>query len=612
MKISISIALLILFNTPVFAQQKYVVNLDLQNVKKDKVFVEVYVPTITKSVAVWAMPAIIPGTYAQYDFGRFISNFKAYDIKGKRLRTERKNQNEIVIFDAEKLTRVSYKVSDTWDASVKENYVFQPAGTNIEKGKNIVLNHHGFIGYISGFSNFPYEINVKKPTNFYSNTSLKVKNIDTENDVEYANNYVHLADNPTLYCIADTISFRCNNTRVHIGSYSAAGIVSAKNLVHCIKPLANALALFFNVLPVNDYNFIFYFSGTTDHKVWGTGASGALEHNYSSFYFLPEMQDTVALYSFVKDVAAHEFLHILTPLNVHSFEIENFDFLNPKLSQHLWLYEGVTEYFSQLVQVRSGLLSEAQFIENMHYKIEGAAEYPPFSFTEMSKNVCVAPYKDYYDNVYQKGALLAFLLDLQLTKLSNNKFGLPELMQTLSKKYGPDKPFEDNKLFEEIKNLTHPKIESFFNDYVIDKKELPYEEYFNYLGWTYKDSLVDSVFQFGKFGISVVGENSNFYKVVKTTEEMNLFRLKNKDRILAINDKKVEGMDWGLFETIVKPKNNKRVKLTVVRKGKNIELTAVPRKKITTKKYEIQLNKEFSKQQIELRNKIYGDVKESK
>ena len=54
---------------------------------------------------------------------------------------------------------------------------------------------------------------------------------------------------------------------------------------------------------------------------------------------------------------AHEFLHIVTPLAIHAQQINDFDFYSPSMSKHLWLYEGVTEYTSVLVQVQQGLMS---------------------------------------------------------------------------------------------------------------------------------------------------------------------------------------------------------------------------------------------------------------
>jgi predicted metalloprotease with PDZ domain len=58
------------------------------------------------------------------------------------------------------------------------------------------------------------------------------------------------------------------------------------------------------------------------------------------------------------DVVSHEFFHIVTPLTIHSKEIQDFDYNDPKMSEHLWMYEGVTEYFANLFQINQGLIDE--------------------------------------------------------------------------------------------------------------------------------------------------------------------------------------------------------------------------------------------------------------
>ena len=116
-------------------------------------------------------------------------------------------------------------------------------------------------------------------------------------------------------------------------------------------------------LPVDRYAYLIYlFDGPTISGAWG-----ALEHSYSSLYTLPEM-DPERISQTVRDVAAHEFFHIVTPLNIHSEEIHNFNYIEPEMSQHLWLYEGVTEYASQHVQVKYDLFDLEDFLFEMRNK----------------------------------------------------------------------------------------------------------------------------------------------------------------------------------------------------------------------------------------------------
>jgi predicted metalloprotease with PDZ domain len=63
---------------------------------------------------------------------------------------------------------------------------------------------------------------------------------------------------------------------------------------------------------------------------------------------LPELMPKEELVKSMMDVVSHEFFHIVTPLSIHSKEIQDFDYNDPKMSEHLWMYEGVTEYFANL------------------------------------------------------------------------------------------------------------------------------------------------------------------------------------------------------------------------------------------------------------------------
>ena len=66
---------------------------------------------------------------------------------------------------------------------------------------------------------------------------------------------------------------------------------------------------------------------------------------------MPESMEEAALATQMIDIVSHEFFHIVTPLSVHSEDVHYFDYNAPTFSKHLWMYEGVTEYFATLFQV---------------------------------------------------------------------------------------------------------------------------------------------------------------------------------------------------------------------------------------------------------------------
>ncbi len=579
----------------------YKVEIDLQKVKKDRVKVIVQLPEAEGKEIIYTIPAVIPGTYAQEDFGRFIEKVKAYNRDGKKIKVQRKGKNDIIISNSNGVSKIEYWVNDTWDGENVKHYIFQPGGTNIEEGKNFVLNHHGFIGYIVGKKMLPYEVTVIKPEGFYGAGSLKKQEETADKDVLYADDYVYLVDNPMMYSIPDTVSYMLGDARISIAVHSTNGVVKAKDIYTTLQPLSQALKNFFGDMPTDRYTFLYYFMGDEQKDISGDGAFGALEHSYSSFYFIPEIADESFMASIIQDIAAHEFLHILTPLNIHSEEIAYFDFRNPEMSKHLWMYEGVTEYFSLLVQLRDSLISEEVFLENMQEKIVNAADYPDVSFTEMSEHILTDEYKDMYLNVYEKGALIAFLLDIRLNELSNGEIGLLELMKKLAEKYGPEHPFKDDELIPVIVELTYPEIGDFFKKYVIGSSPLPYKTYLEKIGWEYKEEDEKTGYYFGRFGLKLDGNDVVFFQVAE-----NLFEVKNNDKLKKINGTSVSiGNIKELIGPILNGDVSGEVVFVVERDGELKELSATPMEVELVAKHVLNITEDPTTKQLDLKKALY-------
>lgn len=468
----------------------YTVN--LANVVDDRVLVELFPPPVKDKTITFYLPKIVPGTYSVEDFGRFVSQLKAVDKKGRELPVERKDENTWSIRKARKIDRITYWLDDTWDTEMEGPDIFWPAGTNIEAGRNFVINSSGFFGYFNGLTETNFRISVVRPAQLYGTTGLIALESATAGDhvidTYQAEDYDHLVDSPIMYAAADTAMIRVANTEVLIGSYSPNRKITAREIAASIREILMAQKEFLGgELPVDKYAFIFYFTDTPGDSY------GALEHSTSSFYYLPEMP-IGQINQELRDFAAHEFFHILTPLTIHSREISDFDYNNPAMSQHLWMYEGVPEYFSFLVQVQHDLISMDDFILTLREKMLIADEYlDNVPFTEISK-FTLNKYHDQYDNVYQKGALIGLCLDLTLRNLSGGERGLRDLMLQLSRKYGKDKPFEDHALFDEIAAMTDPAIGKFFEHYVSGITDttssryvdsLPFEELLDEVGIIY-------------------------------------------------------------------------------------------------------------------------------
>jgi predicted metalloprotease with PDZ domain len=162
-------------------------------------------------------------------------------------------------------------------------------------------------------------------------------------------------------------------------------------------------------------------------------------------------------------------------------------------------------------------------------------------FTTMSSQV-LGVYKEQFGNVYQKGALITMCIDIKLLQLSKGRYGFLNLIRDLSNKYGKQKGFKDDELFEEIGKLTYPEIKQFLDTYVGGNQPLPFKEILNVVGVNYLDKVEtkDSIFSLGKVSLTI----NNGKLVVNDTAEMNslgkALGYHLNDEIISINGEEFE------------------------------------------------------------------------
>ncbi|MXN91554.1 peptidase M61 [Flavobacterium sp. Sd200] len=485
-KVICTLALALTMGTLAHAQKSkdVKVSIDLKDVKDDKVMVTVFPQPIKEATTTYYIPKTVPGTYSVDNYGTFVEGFKAYDKKGKELTVTKADENSWTIADAKKLVKITYLVNDSYDNEAgKEDPIFSPSGTNILAGTNFVLNTHGFVGYFKSQLEIPYEVTITHPSTLWGATSMVDTNPAEDVDVFAATRYADLVDHPIMYSKPDYTTFTADGMEILISVYSPTGKVTAKDLTPYMETMMRAQKKFLGAInSTKKYAVQIYLSTSAEDDAQGYGA---LEHTTSTTVVMPEQMPLDQLAESLKDVVSHEFFHIVTPLSVHSKEIQFFDFNDPKMSEHLWMYEGVTEYFANLFQVNQGLIDEDAFYKRMAEKIATSKRFDDtMPFTKMSSNVLQEPYKAAYVNVYQKGALIAMCLDIQLRESSNGQRGILSLMRDLSKEYGNNKPFNDSELFDKITSITYPAVGEFLKTYVAGTTPIPYETYFSKMGVT--------------------------------------------------------------------------------------------------------------------------------
>jgi predicted metalloprotease with PDZ domain len=591
---------------------------DLTKVENDKVLVKLVPPDMAETNATFMFPSIVPGTYAIYNFGRFISDLKVIDKSGKEIVYTKTDVNTYNIPNSKTIDYITYLVEDSWDYELKkqegkDDIVFEPAGTDIEAEKAFVLNTHGFFGYFKNNVDKKFTIEIKKPKGFYASSGLTTIKNGVDTDVIEVFDYHKLVDSPIMYNLPDTTFIEVGGARVLVSVYSPNKKITSAYIARNISEVLDAQRKYLGgTLPVDKYAFIIYLND----KPTLSGANGALEHCYSSFYVMPEI-DSSYIAQEMRNVAAHEFFHIVTPLSIHSEEIGNFDFNKPKMSKHLWLYEGLTEYNAHHMQVLYGLIDIDKFIDVMQGKMNESQGKPyndTLPFTFMSAHVLEAKYHDQYNNVYAKGALINMCLDILLRYNTNGAYGTQNLMADLSKLYGKDKSFKDDDLFNDIEKLTSPEARKFLDMYVAGNKKLPLKEALDMVGLNYEDKLEREEISLGGFNMGFNPKTSR--AVIFDLDKSNAFGKKMKykegDEIVLFNGKAItlENYKEVLFGFLQNAKTGDKLVVEVARKKKKGEKIKTLSAKVMPVKVaipnNISVNKNPTDKQVIARNAWLG------
>jgi predicted metalloprotease with PDZ domain len=250
------------------------------------------------------------------------------------------------------------------------------------------------------------------------------------------------------------------------------------------------------------------------------------------------------------------------------------------MSQHLWFYEGITEYFANHFQVHQGLMDDTQFYGKMAAKEQNSKKLfkDDQSFTQMSKNILDPKMKAQYPNVYEKGALIAMSLDIMLREQSNGKTGLLHLMGELSKKYGPERPFDDEELIPVITSMTSPAIGDFLNKHVVQGIPINYDEVLAKVGVTRANVPTPELVAYLAGGKPyIVVDTAKRKAIIMKPDDKNNFLnslgLQDKDELLEVNGSPIDASNiTSVLLTGYQLDEGEDVTMKVLRNGQEVAL----------------------------------------
>ncbi|HVG43865.1 MAG TPA: hypothetical protein VM890_04015 [Longimicrobium sp.] len=466
----LTLALALAWSAPAAAQLHYTV--DLTSPTTHTAAVTLRVDSLPARDTVFQFAATAPGTYQTMNIGRFVMDLRATDARGRTVPTRRLTVNSWRIGDPRRVRQVSWHVQDTWNTVVGEFPVYPMAGSEIASD-HALLNAHAILGFPPSMQGARVAVRLRHPPGWTVETALREGSEGFE-----AESYDQLVDSPFLLGKGlTTATLTVTGVPVRIATYTPSGEITATRLAGAMQGMLEAAGRFIGRLPVDRYVFLYHFGPPRP-------LMGAWEHGTSSEYVLQDGPLTPRAAAAITSTAAHEFFHVVTPLNIHSEIIEHFDFETPTPSQHLWLYEGVTEWASDKMQQEGGLQTLERYLAEIAGKARTDRVYydTTYSLTKIAETSFTPAGARQFGNVYQRGALVAGALDIRLLQLSGGRAGLRALIRGLARDYGMRRPFPEDSLFAIIAARTSPQVLDFFARYVQGAERPPVKESYALLG----------------------------------------------------------------------------------------------------------------------------------
>jgi predicted metalloprotease with PDZ domain len=227
-----------------------------------------------------------------------------------------------------------------------------------------------------------------------------------------------------------------------------------------------------------------------------TGASGGLEHLNSAVIMTHRWRTrTRADYVEWLGLVSHEFFHVWNGKRLRPVELGPFDYENEVHTENLWVTEGFTEYYGDLLLRRAGLTSDDELFHELSSAIRTLQTTPGRAVQPVSQasyDAWIRLYRpdENSPNVsisyYTKGGVIAFLLDAKIRRVTSGRHSLDDAMRLAFRRYGGSTGFTTQEFRDTASETAGIDLGAWFTAAVDDVAEFDYGEAFEWLGLRFR------------------------------------------------------------------------------------------------------------------------------
>ena len=428
------------------------------------------------------MPVWTPGSYLVREFERHVQDFAATDAAGQPLKWEKINKNT---------WRVATNGAREWHATYRVYANELSVRTSELNSSHAFWNNANLLMYLDGQLKSPSTVRVLAPDVWKVATGLP--GVAGQRNTFRAENFDVLYDSPFEASNFKTLLFNVKGVPHRIVIDGEGNYDPERVRRDVQKIVETQVELMGGEVPYHDYTFILHLR---------ENAGGGLEHlnsaslGYPRFGFKITSGDRATSaapnaadqperdYRGFLGLVSHEFFHLWNVKRIRPDALGPFDYTQENYTKNLWVAEGITDYYADVVLRRAGLITEAEYLAATARSIQNLQNTPgrlEQSAEESSFDAWVKYYRQDENSInsqvsyYDKGAILGLLLDLEIRKRSNGQKSLDDVMRYLyTEFYKKDRNYTPADFQKACELMAGSSLKEFFAKYVRGVQELDY------------------------------------------------------------------------------------------------------------------------------------------
>ncbi len=487
------------------------------------------------------MPVWTPGSYLVREFAKNVDLVKAKDEKGNVLKVKKSSKNTWIIQrDKAKTISVNYEVY-AFELSVRTSFLDLTHGFVSSSGVFMYVNNHKMNPgklHIYPYSDFK---RITTSLRMASNTN----SVDNCQTFEFSN-YDELVDCPIEIGNQEIFQFSAAGVMHTVAMYGV-GNYEVDRLKKDMTKIVETATTVIGENPNKIYTFII-------HNV--VDGQGGLEHSNSCTLSVNRWTYEGAAYTDFLSLVAHEYFHLWNVKRIRPLELGPFNYDQENYTTLLWVMEGFTSYYDELLLCRAGYLSTEEYLNKLQSSVnyvEGSVGARIQPVAHASFDAWIKAYRPTENSTnttmtyYSRGAMLAALLDAKIISKYEGTKCLDHFLRELYTAYYKklNRGFTEEEFKKELEKFLNENMDEFFAKYVNGTEITPLNDILGLIGV----EVTNIGSSKPSFGASFRQEGGKtIVKVIRSGSAAENAGLSVNDELIACNGFRV---DQSSFETFL-------------------------------------------------------------